>query len=144
METPLVDPRMGEDLAIPLVGIADLILKSDDGPVIVDCKTAARSGDLLEMAHEVQLTCYGWLYRQVAGRAEAELQIRRLVKTKVPRVETHRFPARNERHFSRFFSVIDAYLDDVDRRRFVYRPSWHCGACDYGALHCRKYCGSKL
>ena len=89
----------------------------------------------------MQLTCYGWLYRRLAGRMEAELQIRRLVKNKLPRAETHRFPARTDRHFGRLFSVIRAYLDDLDRRRFVYRPGWHCGTSDYGEVHCRKYCG---
>ena len=101
----------------------------------------ASSGDLLEIAHEVQLSCYSWLFRRVACCAEEELQIRRLIKTKVPRVETHRFPARANRHFGRLFSVIRAYLDDLDRRRFVYRPGWHCGTCDYRELHCWKYCG---
>ena len=76
LEAPLVDPDTGEDLGMPLVGVIDLVLDGEDGPVIADFKTAARSSEPMEISHEIQLSSYAWLYRQVAGRKEAGIEIR--------------------------------------------------------------------
>ena len=141
LQVPLVDPVSGEDLGIPLVGIVDLILPGNRGPVIIDFKTAARGGELLEISHELQLTAYAYAYRQLTGVEESALQIRRLVKTKTPRVETFSFPARSDRHFARFFALLRAYLDDLRLGRFVYRPGWSCSMCDYRNTHCQQWAG---
>src|SRR5258708_36505690 len=63
VEAPLVDPATGEDLGIPLVGIMDLVLDEEAGPLIVDFKTAARNSEPLEITHEIQLSCYSYLFR---------------------------------------------------------------------------------
>jgi putative RecB family exonuclease len=81
VETPLVDPYSGEDLGIPLVGVMDLVHHRDAGPLIVDFKTAARTDQLSELSHEIQLGCYAYLFRQTTGLTEWALEIRRLVKT---------------------------------------------------------------
>jgi RecB family exonuclease len=141
MEVPLVDPLSGEDLGIPLLGIVDLILDEADGASVIDFKTAARGGALAEIQHEIQLTSYSYAYRMSTGRHEGGLQIRRLVKTKVPRVEKHFFPARSAEHFGRLFSLIRCYLDDLDAGKFVYRPGWACSMCDFRDTHCRDWCG---
>ena len=139
LESPLVDPASGEDLGIPLVGIVDLIRAS---LTIADFKTTARSGRPLEVAHEVQLGCYAYLFRQVTGRKEDGLEICNLVKTKAPKVERHPFPARNERHLRRLFAVIRAYLDSIDSAKFLYRPGFACSMCDFrDSAHCRGWCG---
>jgi hypothetical protein len=141
LEAPLVDPRTGEDLGIPLVGVMDLVLQEETGPLIVDFKTAARADELSELAHEIQLGCYGYLFRQATGMTELALEIRRLVKTKVPQVSFHRWPARTERHFGRLFAVIRAYLDDLHAGRFVFRPGQACSYCDFRQRHCREWAG---
>jgi putative RecB family exonuclease len=141
LEAPLVDPRTGEDLGIPLVGVMDLVLQEETGPVIVDFKTAARADELSELAHEVQLGCYGYLFRQATGTSESALEIRRLVKTKVPQISFHRWPTRTERHFGRLFAVIRAYLDDLHTGRFVFRPGQACSYCDFRERHCREWAG---
>ena len=41
------------------------------------------------------------------------------------KIET-RFIPRDERHYRRLFSVIRAYLDDLDSGRFVFRPGLGC------------------
>ena len=137
----MVDPRTSEDLGIPLVGVMDLVLQEETGPVIVDFKTAARADELSELAHEVQLGCYGYLFRQATGTSESALEIRRLVKTKVPQISFHRWPARTERHFGRLFAVIRAYLDDLHAERFVFRPGQACSYCDFRERHCREWTG---
>ena len=141
LECPLIDPDTGEDLGIALFGFVDLVLESPIGFVIVDFKTSARSAAPLEIAHEIQLSCYAYAFRHVYGETEHELQIRSLIKTKSPKVETHRYPARDDSHFRRLFAVIRAYLDDLHSNRFVYRPGWTCSMCDFRDTHCRAWQG---
>jgi putative RecB family exonuclease len=138
---PLVDPASGQDLGIPLLGVMDLVLQDETGPVIVDFKTAARADELSELAHEIQLGCYGYLFRRATGTSESALEIRRLVKTKTPQISFHRWPARTERHFGRLFAVIRAYLDDLHTERFVFRPGQACSYCDFRERHCREWAG---
>ena len=119
----------------------DLILDAASGPVICDFKTTSRSAEPLEIIHEIQLSCYALLFRQIQGRMEGGLEIRSLVKTKTPKIEIHRYPARTESHFRRLFTLIRTYLNDLDRGRFVFRPSFGCGMCDFRATHCARWCG---
>ena len=74
-EAPLVDPVTGEDLGIPLLGVLDLVLDGDAGPIITDFKTAARSSEPMEISNEIQLTTYAWLHRQITGQQEGGLEI---------------------------------------------------------------------
>ena len=141
MEVPLVDPFTGEDLGIPLLGIVDLVLDDADGPVVRDFKTSSRSAPPFEVTHEVQLTSYGYLFRRTTGREEIGLEIHSLIKTKTPKVEGHRYPARTDAHFRRLFAVIREYLDALDHGRFSYRPGWGCAMCDFRESHCLKWCG---
>lgn len=141
LEAPLIDPANGEDLGIPLLGIVDLVMDNSDGPVITDFKTAAKSTSPSEISHEIQLSGYSYLYRQIIGSEEAGLEIRSLVKTKTPQIAFHAFAARTDAHFRRFFSVVRAYLDDLDRGQFVFRPGFGCGMCDFRDSHCRSWGG---
>ena len=131
LEAPLVDPETGENLGMPLVGVVDLVLDGQSGPVICDFKTAARSSEPMEISHEIQLSSYAWLYRQITARQEAGLEIRSLIKTKIPKCEFHPYPARSDAHFTRLFAVIREYLDALDSGRFNYRPGFGCSMCDY-------------
>ena len=141
VEAPLVDPASGENLGIPMVGVMDLVLDETDGPVIADFKTTSRGGEPLEITNEIQLSSYSYLFRHTSQRQESALEIRNLMKTKTPKIETHRYPARDERHFRRLFSIIRAYLDDLDSGRFVFRPGLGCGMCDYREDYCRAWDG---
>jgi putative RecB family exonuclease len=141
VEAPLVDPETGENLGIPLVGIMDLVLPDLDGPLIADFKTTSRNGQPLEVTHEIQLSSYSYLFRYASHELEGGLEIRSLVKTKVARIATHRYPARTDRQFRRLFSVIRAYLDDLDSGRFVFRPGLGCAMCDYRDNGCRLWNG---
>jgi putative RecB family exonuclease len=141
VETPLIDPMTGEDFGIPLLGVMDLVLPEETGPVIADFKTAAKSSEPLEISHELQLSCYAYLFRQATDGEEAGLEIRSLVKTKTPQVHFHRYPARDYRHFQRLFAVIRAYLDDLDSGRFVFRPGWGCASCEFCHGPCRDWSG---
>ena len=120
--------------------MVDLILDAEEGTVIADFKTASRSSEPLRSS-KIQLTSYAWLFRQVSPWPEAGLQIRSLIKTKVPKVAFHAYPARGEGHFRRLFSVIREYLDALDSRRFSFRPGFGCGMCDFANSHCRRWVG---
>jgi len=132
-ETGLYDPATGEDIGIPLLGVIDLVLDGEDGPVIVDFKTAA-SASYCDLQHELQLTAYAYLVRAFYGYDESGLEVRQLVKTKTPKIVTHRFPPRTDEHFDRFFRLVREYLDALDRGVFNYRPSWNCGMCEHSGL----------
>jgi putative RecB family exonuclease len=140
METPLVDPFTGEDLGIPMLGIVDLVLASDEGPVIIDFKTSSRSAPPFEVTHEVQLSTYSYLHRQMTGQREAGLEIRSLVKTRKPKIESHDYSARSDRHLARLFAIIREYLDSLDSGKFNFRPGWGCSMCDFrDGSHCRTW-----
>jgi CRISPR/Cas system-associated exonuclease Cas4 (RecB family) len=141
IECPLVDPITGEDLGVPLFGIVDLLLKTPTGYVIADFKTAAKSSAPLEIAHEIQLSCYAYAFRQIFGEREQEVQIRSLIKTKTPKVQTHRYAPRSDVHMRRLFAVIRAYLDDLHSGRYIYRPSWTCSMCSFRETDCRQWQG---
>jgi putative RecB family exonuclease len=140
LETPLVDPASGKDLGVPLVGIVDLLLDGREGPLIVDFKSSARGGEPLEIVHEVQLSSYAYLFRQVEQRQEAALEIRSLIKTNLPKVEFHRYPSRTDAHFRRLFAVAREYLDALDAGRFNYRPGVGCAWCDFRE-QCSRWAG---
>ena len=88
-----------------------------------------------------QLSSYAYLFRQVSRWPESALEIRSLIKTKTPKVEFHQYAARTDVHLRRLFSVIRAYLDDLDSGRFVLRPGFACMFCDYRDDHCRSWQG---
>jgi hypothetical protein len=119
VEAPLIDPQTGEDLGIPLLGVLDLVLDYEAGPLICDFKTSGRSSEPIEILHEIQLSSYAYLFRQVSQWPESGLEIRSLIKTKTPKVEFHSYPARTEVHFRRLFAVLHEYLDALDSGRSV-------------------------
>jgi CRISPR/Cas system-associated exonuclease Cas4 (RecB family) len=136
IQAPLVDPRSGDPLGLPLLGIVDLVLAGDEGPVVVDFKTAARAQAPLEISHEIQLSAYAYLVRCLFGQRESALEIRSLVKTRLPQIHAHRYPPRATRHFGRLCAAVRAYLDDLGQKRFVFRPHLGCSLCEYRDSHC--------
>ena len=142
MESDLIDPDTGENLGLPLLGVADLILNDLDGPQICDFKTSSKAAPPFEITHEIQLTSYAWLFRQTTGLEESGLQIRSLIKTKKPKIEIHRYPARTARHFRRLFVIIREYLDALDSGRFNFRPGWSCSNCEFRVSKCSQWTGT--
>ena len=136
-EAPLIEPGTGHDLGISLVGIIDLVLDGSEGPIVIDFKTAARSSTNLDVIHEIQLSCYSYLFRHATGRPESALEIRNLIKTKTPKIETERYGPREGKHFERLFSIIRAYLDAVGENQFHIRPGLHCSYSDFRQHVCQ-------
>ena len=101
--------------------------------IVVEFKTAA-SASYCDLQHELQLTAYAYLVRAFYGYDESALEVRQLVKTKTPKIVTHKFPPRSDEHIDLFFNIVREYLDALDRGVFNYRPSWNCGMCEHSGL----------
>ena len=141
LEAHLMDPLTGRSLGVPLVGVIDLVLPGADGAIITDFKTTSRGGELPELTHELQLGCYSYLFRRTSPLPEEALEIRNLVKTKVLRVENHRYGPRSQAHYLRLFAVIRAYLDALDAGNYYIRPSHLCAACEFSSTRCAQWAG---
>jgi putative RecB family exonuclease len=88
---------------------------------------------------ELQTTGYALLYREATGNRETGIELHHLVKLKTPKlVVTEAGPA-TEQQTTRLFHLIDAYVDDLERRDPVPAPGLQCASCEFFA-ECRLYC----
>jgi len=115
-----------------LVGVLDLVRA---GGRIVDFKTTGRTPSPEQVRHttEVQTTGYALLYREATGHRESGIELHHLVKLKTPKlVVTEAGPA-TEQQINRLFHLIDAYVDDLERRDPVPAPGLQCTSCEFFA-----------
>ena len=129
-----VEVRVEADLAkhgLPtLVGIIDLVRP---GGRIVDFKTSAATPNTEQVLHrnETQLTAYGILYQEATGKKESGFQLHHLVKTKVPKLVVNDAPATTENQKTKFFRLIESFVDGVEREDYVPSPGLQCAACEF-------------
>jgi putative RecB family exonuclease len=112
-----------------LVGILDLVQAGK----IIDYKTSGQTPNPERVAHtnEVQTSIYALLYRENTGKQEAGIELHHLVKTKTPKVIVTPLPPMSEAQQSRLFSIIESYVEGLDRRDFVPAPGLQCVACEF-------------
>jgi len=120
-----------------LVGVLDLVRS---GGRIVDYKTTARTPDPEMVRHttEVQTTGYALLYREATGGMESGIELHHLVKLKTPKLVVTEVGPAAEPQITRLFHLIDAYVDDLDRRDPVPSPGMQCSMCEMFA-ECRAW-----
>ena len=129
-----VEVRVEADLArhgLPtLVGIIDLVRP---GGRIVDFKTSAATPNAEQVVHrnETQLTAYGILYQEATGKQESGFELHHLVKTKVPKLVVNEAPASTDGQRTRFFRLIESFVDGVQREDFVPSPGLQCASCQF-------------
>jgi RecB family exonuclease len=129
-----VEVRVEADLAkhgLPsLVGIIDLVRP---GGTIVDFKTSAATPNAEQVLHrnETQLTAYGLLYQEATGKKESGFQLHHLVKTKVPKLVVSEAPPVTENQKTKFFRLIESFVDGVEREDYVPSPGLQCAACEF-------------
>jgi putative RecB family exonuclease len=129
-----VEVRVEADLAkhgLPsLVGIIDLVRP---GGWIVDFKTSVATPNAEHVIHrnETQLTAYGILYQEATGRQESGFELHHLVKTKVPKLVVNEAPATTEGQRTKFFRLIESFVDGVEREDYVPSPGLQSAACEY-------------
>lgn len=124
------DPRSGEPLPVPFIGIFDLV--GDDS--VGEIKTAAKKNGLDTYA--LQLSAYQYAHRQLTGRP-ARFRVIQLVKTKTPRIEVEEAEvgATDEDWFAEV--AVAAYRSVSSGVAFHPNPSWMCGRCEFWGA-CRR------
>ncbi len=137
VELPLSAPLFtgeGERTDFDLVGIIDLLLKNENGDLlIVDHKTAAKSMNQADANEDTQMTAYSYLlacngYIPPAGVVECRFDV--LLKLKSPRLQQmHTIRTKEDRR--RFARIADMVLKGIDNRIFYPQRSWMCSCCDY-------------
>jgi putative RecB family exonuclease len=120
-----------------LIGIIDLVRA---GGKIVDFKTTKQTPDSERVAHqtEIQLTCYGLLYREATGEQEAGFELHHLVKLKAPKLVVTALPAITQNQQTRLFKQMESYVEGVSRKDFVPSPGMQCLSCSY-FNECRRW-----
>ena len=113
-----------------LIGVLDLVRA---GGRIVDFKTTARTPDPEMVKHttEVQTTGYALLYREATGHQESGIELHHLVKLKTPKLVVTEVGPATEQQLTRLFHLIDAYVDDLERRDPVPSPGMQCSMCEF-------------
>src|SRR5206468_4537185 len=138
-QVPLVHPRTGEVLPVPLRGVIDLI---EEGDVLVELKTSQRRWSVTDLPDNVQLTAYSYAYQMLFGRPVKELKLVNLMRTKHAAIETHitgREPADHERLFHLGKELLKAVQTGV----FIpNRGCWLCRDCEYDQ-DCREWTGNE-
>jgi CRISPR/Cas system-associated exonuclease Cas4 (RecB family) len=113
-----------------IIGSLDLVRA---GGLLVEFKTAARSTNADELAHQhrLQLTIYALLYRESTWQQEKGVQVIQLIKTKEPKIEVFTFPPATEKDFEELDATIHAFQEGVTNGDFTMSPGQHCSWCDY-------------
>ena len=135
-ELDLADPETGEDLAVRLRGVIDLI---EQGDTVVELKTAARALPSGDLERHLQLSTYALVYLLLHRRVPA-LRIDMLLKTKTPRLErfeTTRTPA----DLAWTARLIERTARAIEAEHFFPNPSWRCTECEYFA-QCQSWRGN--
>ena len=125
-ETALIEPKTKQRLELPLAGRFDLI---EEGPVIVDLKTAARKCSQSDADANLQLTGYSYVYYLKTGTLP-DLRLDVLLKTKSPKLEKLS-TSRTIQDFRAFFLLAKQILKGIRSNVFFPNPSWRCTDCEY-------------
>jgi putative RecB family exonuclease len=130
------------ELALPLLGIIDLVKGNYS---TCDYKTVASTPDLqLETwQHELQLTAYSLLIEDATGELPPENELVFLVKTKTPKVISHRVKAPTQVQRERFFRLVETYACGVANEHYYPSPGQHCSWCSF-RNECQKWTGGAL
>jgi CRISPR/Cas system-associated exonuclease Cas4 (RecB family) len=125
-----------------LVGFIDLIRA---GRRIVDFKTSAQTPNSQRAIHlhELQLSCYGVLYRDATGHKESGFELHHLVKLKTPKIIVTEAGPMTDPQETKLFRAIESYVQGVQREDWVPNPNvMSCACCEY-FNECRQWAGKE-
>jgi len=129
-----------EGLAVPLIGVFDLVLEDPSGVItVVDHKTASKAYSMAEVNQNLQMTIYHMAAR-ANGYEEREILLRLdcLIKTKTPKFQQY-YTSRGEWEESRTVKKIMAVWEGITREVFIPNDtSWKCRGCKYKQA-CREW-----
>jgi CRISPR/Cas system-associated exonuclease Cas4 (RecB family) len=133
---PLIEPGKGQNPAIDIEGVIDLI-ETDD--VITEFKTSAQMLDPKEIEQSLQLTIYSYAYERLYQKPPKALKVIDFVKSKKPKLmvlETKRDAA----SYQRLYGVASQVLKGIGQKIFFPRTGFWCKDCEYGN-HCKAWKG---
>ena len=125
-----------------LVGFIDLVRA---GGQIVDYKTAAQTpnSERAVHLHELQLSCYGVLYRDATGHKESGFELHHLVKLKTPKLIVTEAGPMTVAQEAKLFRAIESYVQGMQREDWVPNPNtMTCACCEY-FNECRQWAGKE-
>ena len=132
----LLDPVAGEVLEVRLRGRFDLV---EEGDVVVDLKTAARTLEQGGLERHLQLSVYALAYLLLHGTIPT-LRLDMLLKTKQPKFE-RLTTTRSLEELSWTAHLLVSVADSIDAGHFFPNPSWRCSECEYFG-HCASWRGN--
>jgi RecB family exonuclease len=112
-------------LAVPFVGVIDLIAEVDGQATVVDFKTAASRYEAHEVRLSDQLTAY-----QLAEPQSERMSLCVLLKTKDPSIDWH-FAGRDGTQLSECLANVVFVANQIAANHFYRRPGKWCTWCDY-------------
>lgn len=134
-EIELADPETGELLDVELRGFIDSI---EEGPTLVELKTAARAFDDGSILRHLQLSAYALVVFLRTGSIPA-LRLDALVKTKVPRYDRNP-TSRTVEDLAWTARLIRRVASAIEDGHFFPNPSWRCTECEFFAA-CQQWRG---
>jgi len=124
----------GQKTDLKLVGILDLVLRGENGEIlVVDNKTAAKPMAQSTADDNGQMTAYAYLLaanKYVFPTAPVQCRFDILRKLKTPKIEQVS-TIRTAEQRKRFAKIANAVLAGIDAGVFMPQPSWMCGDCSH-------------
>ena len=124
----------GESTEFKLIGVIDLLLRNEDGELIViDNKTAAKAKSQSAVDDDLQFTAYSYLLaanKYVFPTAPVHCRMDVLRKLKKPKLEYYE-TVRTSQDRKRFAKIANAVLAGIDNRVFIPNKSWFCSDCQF-------------
>ncbi len=136
-ELELADPETGECLDVNFRGIIDLV---EEGDILVDLKTAARSISDGDLERHLQLSTYALVYFLKRG-VIPQLRLDILLKSTRPKLERHE-TTRTVSDLGWTARLIQGVTRSIEAEQFFPNPSWRCSDCEYVA-HCQAWRGEE-
>ena len=131
----------GEATELMLIGILDLLLRDQNGELlIVDHKTAVQPKSQSTVDEDMQMTAYSYLLaanRYVFPTATVNCRMDVLRKLKTPKMQQH-FTVRTAADRKRFARIASVVLAGIESRIFMPQRSWMCSDCAY-TVACSKW-----
>ena len=124
----------GEATELNLIGVLDLLLRDQNGELlVVDNKTAAKAKSQSAVDEDMQFTAYSYLLatnKYVFPTADVNCRMDVLRKLKTPKMEYY-FTKRTASDRKRFAKIASMVLTAIESRIFMPQKSWMCSDCGY-------------
>ncbi len=124
----------GEATELKLIGVLDLLLRDQNGELlVVDHKTAVQPKSQSTVDEDMQFTAYSYLlaanrYVFPTGTVNCRMDVLRKLKT--PKMQQH-FTVRTAADRKRFARIASVGLAGIESRIFMPQRSWMCSDCSY-------------